>query len=190
MATFVTQAVVLAITDHGEADRQYTIYSNDHGKLQVIAKGAKKILSKVHPHLPLGSVVEVMIATGRVFDRVATAHIIARYPNSISDAKSAIAVTYFFEVVDALVMRQAPDRDVYHILTNFLGRLNEATDIEQQLLVLNGSLCVLLQHLGYELTSLATEQQQLMKSLHEVITEASERQMRGYRLMQQVLTYA
>ncbi len=190
MATFVTQAVVLAITDYGEADRQYTIYSNDHGKLQVIAKGAKKVLSKVHPHLPLGSVVEMMIATGRVFDRVATAHVVARYSAIASDASAMIIASYFFDVVDALVMRQAPDRDVFTIVVDFLERLDKAENADQKLLVLNHSLRILLQSLGYEPAATASEQRQLFESLYQTISEVSDRGIRGYRLIRQILTYA
>jgi DNA repair protein RecO len=190
MATFVTQAIVLAVTDHGESDRQYTVFSSDHGKLQVVAKGAKKVLSKVHPHLPLGSVVEIMIATGRVFDRVATAHVITRYNAISSDASAMIIISYFFDVVDALVMRQAPDHDVFAIIVDFLERLDGAGNTDQRLLVLNHSLCALLQNLGYEPASTTTEQRQLFESLYRTISEVSDRGIRGYRLMRQVLTYA
>lgn len=190
MATFVTQAVVLAIADQGESDRQYTVFSSDHGKLQVIAKGAKKVLSKVHPHLPLGSVVEIMIAAGRVFDRVATAHVVTRYSAIANDASAMIISSYFFDIIDALMIRQVPDRDVFAVLVDFLKRLDTAENTDQRLLVLNHSLCILLQSLGYESTTTTTEQRQLFENLYRTISEVSDRGIRGYRLTRQILTYA
>jgi DNA repair protein RecO (recombination protein O) len=190
MATFVTQAIILAITDHSESDRQYTIYSDDHGKLQVIAKGAKKVLSKVHPHLPVGSVVEIMIATGRVFDRVATAHIVTHHRAITGDVSAMIIASYFFDVVDALVMRQAPDRDVFTIILDFLQHLDQAENTEQRLLVLNHSLLALLQNLGYESISTTSEQRQLFEGLYKTICEVSDRGVRGHFLVQQVLAHA
>src|SRR5687768_13192526 len=46
-----TDAVVLSRLDFGEADRILTVYTPRHGKVRVIAKGARKPASRLLPHL-------------------------------------------------------------------------------------------------------------------------------------------
>ncbi|MBI1957102.1 MAG: recombination protein O N-terminal domain-containing protein, partial [Candidatus Niyogibacteria bacterium] len=35
------EGIILAASDTGEADRMYTIYTKDHGKLSIFAKGVR-----------------------------------------------------------------------------------------------------------------------------------------------------
>ena len=50
--------------DFGEADRILTLYSRQHGKLRVIAKGARRPLSRLGPHLEYFCPSRLMLARG------------------------------------------------------------------------------------------------------------------------------
>lgn len=43
----VTDAIILTRTDYGEADRIITLLTPGHGKLRLIAKGVRRIRSKL-----------------------------------------------------------------------------------------------------------------------------------------------
>ena len=47
MGLYKTEAVVLRARDLGEADRILTLYSREYGKLDAVAKGVKKMRSKM-----------------------------------------------------------------------------------------------------------------------------------------------
>src|SRR2546423_8554354 len=65
LATYRDRAVVLRKLDYGEADRIFTLLTRDHGKVGVIAKGARKQASKLGPSLELYGHIDVLLARGR-----------------------------------------------------------------------------------------------------------------------------
>ncbi|MCA9879389.1 MAG: DNA repair protein RecO, partial [Thermomicrobiales bacterium] len=64
------EAIVLSRVDFGEADRLLTVYSRQHGKLRVVAKGARRPLSRLGPHLEYFCRTQLMLARGRELDVV------------------------------------------------------------------------------------------------------------------------
>jgi DNA repair protein RecO (recombination protein O) len=61
----VTQAIVLGRTDYGEADRILTLLTPEYGKLRVIAKGVRRIKSKLAGGIELFSISEITFIKGR-----------------------------------------------------------------------------------------------------------------------------
>jgi DNA repair protein RecO len=60
-----TIAIVLTRTDFGEADRILTLLTPDHGKLRLMAKGVRRIKSKLAGGIELFSVSDVTFLRGR-----------------------------------------------------------------------------------------------------------------------------
>ena len=67
------QAIVLSRRAWREYDELVTLFTYDLGKVQGLAKGSKKIVSKQSPHLEPGAIVEVTIIPGREIDHLAKA---------------------------------------------------------------------------------------------------------------------
>ena len=65
MNQLVTTTIVLTRTDYGEADRILTLLSPDYGKLRLLAKGVRRIKSKLAGGIELFSVSEVTFIKGR-----------------------------------------------------------------------------------------------------------------------------
>lgn len=65
MRQIVTQAIVLARTNYGEADRIVTLLTPDQGKLRVLAKGVRRIKSKLAGGIELFSVSTITFVRGR-----------------------------------------------------------------------------------------------------------------------------
>lgn len=61
----VTEAIVLARTDYGEADRIITLLTPTAGKLRLMAKGVRRIKSKLAGGIELFSVTNVTYMRGR-----------------------------------------------------------------------------------------------------------------------------
>jgi DNA repair protein RecO (recombination protein O) len=61
----VTTAIILTRTDYGEADRILTLLTPDHGKLHLLAKGVRRVKSKLAGGIELFSVSNITFIQGR-----------------------------------------------------------------------------------------------------------------------------
>jgi DNA repair protein RecO len=86
MRTFRTQAIVLARTNYGEADRIITFITPDHGKVKGIAKGVRKQKSKLAGGIELFSVSDISFIPGRGdIDTVVSTRLIKHYGAIVKD---------------------------------------------------------------------------------------------------------
>jgi DNA repair protein RecO (recombination protein O) len=60
-----TTAIILRRTDFGEADRILTLLTPDHGKLRLMAKGVRRVKSKMAGGIELFSISQVTFIQGR-----------------------------------------------------------------------------------------------------------------------------
>lgn len=65
MNQLVTKGMILARTDYGEADRILTMLTPDHGKLRLLAKGVRRIKSKLAGGIELFSTSDITYIKGR-----------------------------------------------------------------------------------------------------------------------------
>jgi DNA repair protein RecO (recombination protein O) len=65
MNQLTTQGIILSRTDFGEADRIITVLTADQGKLRLMAKGVRKIKSKLAGGIELFSVSDLTYIKGR-----------------------------------------------------------------------------------------------------------------------------
>ncbi|HLZ15158.1 MAG TPA: DNA repair protein RecO [Candidatus Saccharimonadales bacterium] len=65
MNQLVTTGIILARTDYGEADRILTLLTPEYGKLRLLAKGVRRVKSKLAGGIELFSVSELTFIRGR-----------------------------------------------------------------------------------------------------------------------------
>ncbi len=65
MKQIATEGIILSRTDYGEADRIITLLTPDHGKLRLMAKGVRRIKSKLAGGIELFSVSSITFIPGR-----------------------------------------------------------------------------------------------------------------------------
>lgn len=81
-----TTAIVLARTDYGEADRIITVLTSDYGKLRLMAKGVRKVKSKLAGGIELFSVSHITFIRGRGdISTLVSTRLIRHYGHIISD---------------------------------------------------------------------------------------------------------
>ncbi len=127
MNQIVTKGIVLTRTDYGEADRIITMLTPDHGKVRVIAKGVRRVKSKLAGGIELFSVSNITYIPGR---------------KEIGTLVSTRLLEHFGNIVK--------DIDRTMLGYELLKRLNKATEddvdddyfrlLAQVLLALNGGL--------------------------------------------------
>ncbi len=65
MKQLTTTGIILSRTDYGEADRILTLLTPDYGKLRLMARGVRKIKSKLAGGIALFSVSDITFVQGR-----------------------------------------------------------------------------------------------------------------------------
>jgi DNA repair protein RecO (recombination protein O) len=123
-----TLAVVLRRRDLGEADRILTLYTRDYGKLNAVAKGARKPHSKKAGHVELFTQIDVLLSQGRSLEVVSQVEMQEAFPRIREDLVRATYAAHFAELVDAFTEEGDESRAVYDLLVAGLNWLSDTPD--------------------------------------------------------------
>ena len=120
--------MILARLDLGEADRIFTIFTRNRGKMRVIAKGVRRPSSKLGQHLEFFNLCELMLATGRELDVVTGAETLERFDKPREDLDVYAHASYLTE----LLLQMTEDGDesppTFDLLLRSLRLLCEGID--------------------------------------------------------------
>ena len=123
--TFKTEAIVLRSIRYGEADRVLHLYSGEHGRVGAVAKGVRRVKSRLGGRLEPLARVRLVLHQGRgdlcTISAVDTVHAhaaIREHRGSLENAGSACdAVLRLFDSTD-------PNAAAYNLLCNKLALLH------------------------------------------------------------------
>lgn len=97
--TYRTPALILQRRDFGEADRLLTLLTPEHGRVEAIAKGARKPVSTKTGHVELFTRADMLINKGRELDIIAQAVMAAPYLPLREDLQRGAFANYVAELV-------------------------------------------------------------------------------------------
>ncbi|HEC23153.1 MAG TPA: DNA repair protein RecO [Chloroflexi bacterium] len=126
-----TEAVILRRQDLGEADRILTLYTRDHGKIRVVAKGVKKPTSRKVGHVELFTRADVLIARGRTLDILSQAQTLDAFLPLRQNLEQATYAAHFVELLDAFTEEGDESRALYDLLVEGLGWLCATSDLRR-----------------------------------------------------------
>ncbi len=102
MPSYKTHGIIINRHNLGEADRILTILTQDHGTIRAVAKGLRRIKSKLAGHLELFCEAELMLHTGKNLDIVTSARLVTYHPALTSDYDRLRLAYLFAEMLDKL----------------------------------------------------------------------------------------
>lgn len=120
-----TQGFILKKTDRGEADRIFTIYTKDFGKLELLAKAERKIKSKLRGGLELFYLSDIEFIQGKTHKTLTDAILINNFKNLKKNLKRLKIAYQISEVLDDLVKGQEPDEEIWQLLNETFERLDK-----------------------------------------------------------------
>lgn len=95
MHYYKTLGIILKSEPYREADRVYTIYTKRYGKIRAMAKGVRKIKSKLAGHLEPFSLTNLMIVKGKMIDKIISARLIESFGNFYINPRCYLPVKDF-----------------------------------------------------------------------------------------------
>ena len=140
-----TEAIIIRRSDAGEADRLVTILT-PLGRQRVVARGARKLHSRLAGHIELFTHTMLMLAIGRNLHIVTQSSPLDRFERLRADLERIGAAYYAAELVDRLVEEEAENKRAFSILLGTLRALNAGAAID---LTLRAYELHLLDALGY-----------------------------------------
>ncbi|RME75936.1 MAG: DNA repair protein RecO [Chloroflexi bacterium] len=123
-----TDAIILRRSDFGEADRLLTVFTPQHGKLRLLAKGVRKITSRKAGHVELFMLTDMLVARGRTWDIVSQAEVVEAYPPLRTDLQKTGWAYYLAELVDRFTEEHDPNQPLFELLAFTLARLGHTDD--------------------------------------------------------------
>ncbi|HEU0051204.1 MAG TPA: DNA repair protein RecO [Patescibacteria group bacterium] len=146
------RAIVLKSEPFREHDVWVTLYGKKEGKMIAVARGALNLHAKALGHLEPLSEIEVMIAKGSSFDKLAVARIVRPRLYLRERLEYLTVAGTFADLVARLTHPGINDERVFNLLCELmdLGAISDAAiSAERSRLLLSGSIIKLLDLLGY-----------------------------------------
>ena len=98
--TYRAVGLTLRKSPSGEADLVSSLYTREYGKLDVMARGARRLTSKLIGHFEPLTLVRLSIARGRNLDIVAEAEVVNAFPDVKADYASVARGLHVVELID------------------------------------------------------------------------------------------
>jgi DNA repair protein RecO (recombination protein O) len=124
MSTYRLQVIVLARRSFKESDILVTVYSQEKGKLELVARGAKKFTSKISGHIEPITQAEIMVVPGKNYAYLGAVESKEAYLKIKSDYFLTIASGSGINLFNNLVNIGEQDWQLYQLLISYLDILN------------------------------------------------------------------
>ncbi len=122
--------VILRRRNLREADSIFTIYAEPLGKFDAIAKGIRKVRSKMRGHVEPLVYVDLLVARGRSLDVITQASTIEPFLGVRDDLAQGAAAMYCAELVDRFIADHGQQEGILGMLLAVLGVLNSGAGMQ------------------------------------------------------------
>ncbi len=121
-ASFVDEGLVLRRRAFNDADRILVVFTRDHGKLSVLARGARRAKSRAAAGLDLLTRTELQLTPGRGLGHLGQARPLGP-PWPVDDALRTACGAVLAELVDATLEEFHPDPELYFLVAEARDRM-------------------------------------------------------------------
>lgn len=125
-----TEGIVIRTTDYGEGNKIVTLFTNTHGKIAVMAKGAKKSRSRLHAVTQLFSYGEYIFYKGNQMGTLNQGDFLEHFIDIYYDIDKTAYASYLVEMVDKLTEQNIPNINLFNQLHFALLAINQGKDLE------------------------------------------------------------
>jgi DNA repair protein RecO (recombination protein O) len=121
--TYKTRGIVMRARNLGEADRIVTLFTEERGKLDAVAKGVRRAKSHVAGKLEFASEALLGVHRGRNLDVIASAEISRSHWEALVDPAKFAVAHLLVELIDVFCEPDLAMPDVYALLQGALAAL-------------------------------------------------------------------
>ena len=146
-----TKAFFLNEQDRGEANRLFTVFTSDFGKLRIFGKAIRKIKSKLRAGTEVFSLSEIEFIQGKSHKTLTDTTLIDRFKNIKEDPKKLKVAFQVAESLDSFLEEEEKDDEIWQLLKETIQRLDSCSlKTENYLLIYYYFFWNLVSILGYK----------------------------------------
>lgn len=176
--SYTSRGIVLACRDLGEADRVVVVFSEDLGRLTLIAKGVRRLKSKKRGHIEVFNFISFHAISSKSLDIMTEVEVVAQF-NQIKTSLKRISLGYYLvEVVSKITNEGEFNKDLFDLIYNFLKNLTKTNKLKKLRLDFVLDLLVLM---GY------WDGREKLANPDEKLSEIIERQITSVRVGKKML---
>ncbi len=121
MAYIRDQVFVLKTAPFREHDVWVSMYGREHGKMEAVARGIRSWRAKQRGHLEPLTLVDVMVAKGVTFDKLAVAHAVSAQTDLRQRLGAMVMIGSFAHLLDSLTRPGISDPELFYLMEELLG---------------------------------------------------------------------
>lgn len=125
MAIYNAEAIVIRVRDFDEADKVAVLLTREEGKVQAIARGARRPRNRYSAAMQLFTQVKVQLYHGRSMDTLSQAEITESFRHLREDLVRMAYGAYVCELMDEMIRERQRHESPYLLLLTTLHLLNE-----------------------------------------------------------------
>ncbi|MDA3802783.1 MAG: DNA repair protein RecO [Patescibacteria group bacterium] len=130
--SFTTSAIILNSKPYKEADAIISVYTEDIGRLELVARGIQKQGSKLAGHLEILVRSKIMIIKGKGFDYLSAAVIENSFLKLREDYDKVICVQEVVRLFLSLTKENVEDKRLFSLLDTYLRTINDEVDFSEE----------------------------------------------------------
>lgn len=130
-----TCGFVIKKKDNGEADRVFTIFSQDFGKIKVIGKAIRKIASKLKGGIDIFCLSEIEFIQGKAYKTLTDAIVLKKFK---SIGENLIRLKVFHKISESfdLLRTEEKDEELWNLLNETLKKLEKDSLLTEEYLLI------------------------------------------------------
>ncbi|HDL74829.1 MAG TPA: DNA repair protein RecO [bacterium] len=145
-----TQGFILKKKDFGEADRLFTVYTKDFGKIEVLGHSIRKIKSKLRGAMENFYLSEIEFIQGKTYKTLIDALLIESFSKIRDDLVKIKILFRISEDLDILIKESEEDEKIWNLLNEVFNELKKPLVFKNYFLVYYYYFWNLFSNLGYE----------------------------------------
>jgi len=122
--SYRTQGFVLKKVDFSEADRIFTIFTKDFGKLEILGKGIRKIKSKLKGFLELFNLIGLEFVQGKIYKTLIDASLIDNFKEIRKDLRRLKIAYEISQISTDFLKGEERDENLWKLLKETFEKLN------------------------------------------------------------------
>jgi DNA repair protein RecO (recombination protein O) len=145
-------AIILNKRNVGEADRIYTFYTREEGKVKALGKGVRRSNAKLAGGLEPITQAEIFVAKSRGMGKITGSIVENNFSGIKGDFDLLEKVFYVFKILERIIAEQEKDEKIFELIVGFLKGMEKTEGQKDKTEIITlGFLFKVLSELGYQL---------------------------------------